>query len=135
MYKLIKPVLSAIAQILILLIGIVWLLDSGAQAMGYSWQWERVPDYIAFYEDGQWWPAELIDGLIVTLQISAISLFFTLLFGLVTALLKLSNSAVGRALANLYIEVIRNTPLLVQIYILYFVIGRLSASTASLLPY
>lgn len=62
MYKLIKPVLSAIAQILILLIGIVWLLDSGAQAMGYSWQWERVPDYIAFYEDGQWWPAELIDG-------------------------------------------------------------------------
>ncbi|WP_261836515.1 amino acid ABC transporter permease [Vibrio ishigakensis] len=123
MYKLIKPVLSAIAQILILLIGIVWLLDSGAQAMGYSWQWERVPDYIAFYEDGQWWPAELIDGLIVTLQISAISLFFTLLFGLVTALLKLSNSAVGRALANLYIEVIRNTPLLVQIYILYFVIG------------
>ncbi|GAM64217.1 amino acid ABC transporter [Vibrio ishigakensis] len=123
MYKLIKPVLSAIAQILILLIGIAWLLDSGAQAMGYSWQWERVPDYIAFYEDGQWWPAELIDGLIVTLQISAISLFFTLLFGLVTALLKLSNSAVGRALANLYIEVIRNTPLLVQIYILYFVIG------------
>ncbi|GAM75195.1 amino acid ABC transporter [Vibrio ishigakensis] len=118
-----KPVLSAIAQILILLIGIAWLLDSGAQAMGYSWQWERVPDYIAFYEDGQWWPAELIDGLIVTLQISAISLFFTLLFGLVTALLKLSNSVVGRALANLYIEVIRNTPLLVQIYILYFVIG------------
>lgn len=123
MYKLIKPVLSAIAQILILLIGIAWLLDSGAQAIGYSWQWERVPDYIAFYEDGQWWPAELIDGLIVTLQISAISLFFTLLFGLVTALLKLSNSVVGRALANLYIEVIRNTPLLVQIYILYFVIG------------
>lgn len=123
MYKLIKPVLSAIAQILILLVGIAWLLDSGAQAMGYSWQWERVPDYIAFYEDGRWWPAELMDGLVVTLQISAISLFFTLLFGLVTALLKLSNSAVGRALANLYIEVIRNTPLLVQIYILYFVIG------------
>ncbi|GAM70728.1 amino acid ABC transporter [Vibrio sp. JCM 19236] len=46
-----------------------------------------------------------------------------MLFGLVTALLKLSNSVVGRALANLYIEVIRNTPLLVQIYILYFVIG------------
>lgn len=123
MYKLIKPVLSAIAQILILLVGIAWLLDSGAQAMGYSWQWERVPDYIAFYEDGRWWPAELMDGLVVTLKISAISLFFTLLFGLVTALLKLSNSAVGRALANLYIEVIRNTPLLVQIYILYFVIG------------
>ncbi|WP_117236168.1 amino acid ABC transporter permease [Vibrio maerlii] len=123
MYTLIKPVLSALLQIILLIAGLTWLLDSGAQAMGYSWQWERVPDYIAFYEDGEWWPAELMEGLVVTLKISSISLFFTLVIGLVTAMLKLSNSVVGRGVANIYIEVIRNTPLLVQIYLLYFIFG------------
>lgn len=121
--RILKPVLQAILQIAILLIAIVWVLDSGAQAMGYQWQWERVPDYIAFYEDGEWWPAELVDGLIVTLKISAISLFFTLVIGFVTALLRLSNSKVGNAIGTAYVELIRNTPLLVQIYLLYFVFG------------
>ncbi|MEF1273161.1 ABC transporter permease subunit, partial [Vibrio campbellii] len=110
-FRILKPVLQALLQIAILLIAIVWVLDSGAQAMGYQWQWERVPDYIAFYEDGEWWPAELIEGLIVTLKISAISLFFTLVIGLVTALLRLSNSKVGNAIGTTYVELIRNTPL------------------------
>ncbi|HDM8226269.1 TPA: amino acid ABC transporter permease [Vibrio campbellii] len=122
-FRILKPVLQALLQIAILLIAIAWVLDSGAQAMGYQWQWERVPDYIAFYEDGEWWPAELIEGLIVTLKISAISLFFTLVIGLVTALLRLSNSKVGNAIGTTYVELIRNTPLLVQIYLLYFVFG------------
>lgn len=123
MIRVFRPVLSALAQIAILLLGLAWLLDSGAQSMGYRWQWERVPDYIAFFEDGEWWPAELLEGLMVTIQISAISLGFTLLIGLTTAMLKLSNSWVGRGIANVYIEVVRNTPLLVQIYLLYFVFG------------
>ena len=123
LFRILKPVLQALLHIAILLIAIVWVLDSGAQAMGYQWQWERVPDYIAFYEDGEWWPAELIEGLIVTLKISAISLFFTLVIGLVTALLRLSNSKVGNAIGTTYVELIRNTPLLVQIYLLYFVFG------------
>ncbi|ANS85562.1 Putative amino-acid ABC transporter permease protein [Vibrio scophthalmi] len=121
--RIVKPVLQAIVQIALITLAIVWLLDSGAQAMGYQWQWHRVPDYIIFYEDGEWWPAELIDGLVVTIKISAISLCFTLLIGLATALLRLSDSIVGRAIATGYVELIRNTPLLVQIYLLYFVFG------------
>ncbi|CAE6938258.1 amino acid ABC transporter permease [Vibrio alginolyticus] len=118
-----RPALQALVQMVILFAAIVWVLDSGARAMGYQWQWERVPDYIAFYEDGEWWSAELISGLLITLKISAISLFFTLVFGLVTALLRLSDSKVGNAIGTAYVELIRNTPLLVQIYLLYFVFG------------
>ncbi len=123
MKRLIMPVLSALFQIALLVLGAAWLLDSGAQSMGYQWQWERVPDYLAFYEDDEWWPAELLEGLLVTLKVSTISLGFTLVIGLSTALLKLSNSVVGRSLSTAYIELIRNTPLLVQIYLLYFVFG------------
>ncbi|WP_047041973.1 amino acid ABC transporter permease [Vibrio mexicanus] len=121
--KTLKPVGSAILQIILLMLAMFLLLDSGAKAMNYQWQWHRVPDYLFFFEDGEWWPAELIEGLIVTIKISAISLFFTLAIGLTTAMLKRSNSIVGRTIATLYIELIRNTPLLVQIYLLYFVFG------------
>ncbi|WP_119009007.1 amino acid ABC transporter permease [Vibrio superstes] len=121
--RIVKPALSAIFQILVLIVAVTWILDSGAQAMGYTWQWERVPDYIAFYEDGEWWPAELAEGLLVTIKISLLSLIATLIIGLITALLRNSNSIVGRSLGTGYVELIRNTPLLVQIYLLYFVFG------------
>ncbi|MGY0614601.1 amino acid ABC transporter permease [Vibrio sp. FJH11] len=121
--RVFKPAFQALTQIVVLFAAIAWLLDSGAQSMGYQWQWERVPDYIAFYEDGEWWSAELISGLLVTVKISAISLVFTLVFGLVTALLRLSDSKIGQAIGSAYVELIRNTPLLVQIYLLYFVFG------------
>ncbi|MDD9194281.1 amino acid ABC transporter permease [Aliivibrio sp. S3MY1] len=120
---ILAPVLSALLQISLLAIALYWILNSGAQAMNYQWQWDRVPDFIFFYEDGEWFPAELMDGLLVTLHISAISAIATLAIALITALLRLSDSIVGRSIATLYIELIRNTPLLVQIYLLYFVFG------------
>ena len=102
---------------------IMWLLSSGAKAMHYHWQWYRIPEYLWFYEDGQWYAGDLLEGLMVTLKISAISLVCTIIIGFITALLRMSDSIVGRSLARGYIEVIRSTPLLVQIYLLYFVFG------------
>ncbi|PSW06649.1 amino acid ABC transporter permease [Photobacterium lipolyticum] len=122
-YKIIKPVVSGLLQITLVVLALFWLLNSGAEAMNYRWQWYRIPQYLWFVEDGEWFPAELLEGLSITLKISAVSLFFTLLLGLTTALLRMSDSIVGRGLARSYIELIRNTPLLVQIYLLYFVFG------------
>ncbi|MEC6831131.1 amino acid ABC transporter permease [Photobacterium toruni] len=99
------------------------LLNSGAEAMHYHWQWYRIPEYLWFNEDGQWYPGDLLEGLMVTLKISSISLICTVIIGFITALLRMSDSIVGRGLARGYIEVIRSTPLLVQIYLLYFVLG------------
>lgn len=121
--RILAPVLSALLQITLLIIGMMWLLDSGAEAMGYQWQWQRIPDYLFYFEDGEWWTAELMEGLLVTLKISGLSLIATLVIGMTAALLRLSDSIVGRCLAKSYIELIRNTPLLVQIYLLYFVFG------------
>nr|WP_036821935.1 amino acid ABC transporter permease [Photobacterium sanctipauli] len=121
--KISKPVLSGLLQVAIVSAGLFWLLDAGAEAMNYRWQWYRIPQYLWFVEDGEWFPAELLEGLRVTLEISAVSLVFTLVIGLTVALLRLSNSVVGRFIAHGYIELIRNTPLLVQIYLLYFVFG------------
>lgn len=121
--NILQPVFSALLQIAFITLGLFWVLNSGAEAMSYQWQWDRVPDFLLFYEDGEWFPAELIEGLLVTLQISGLSAIATFVIALITALLRLSDSVVGRSLAKGYIELIRNTPLLVQIYLLYFVFG------------
>ncbi|MGR5062876.1 amino acid ABC transporter permease [Photobacterium sp. DNB22_13_2] len=123
MGRISKPFFSGLLQVGLVAFFLMWLLDTGADAMNYRWQWYRIPQYLWFIEDGQWFPAELLEGLKVTLNISVVSLFFTLVIGLVTALLRLSDSIVGRGIARSYIELIRNTPLLVQIYLLYFVFG------------
>ncbi len=65
----------------------------------------------------------LLDGLLVTLEIGAYSIVLGLMIGLVTAFLRLSGSFSGRLLATVYLEVIRNTPLLVQLLVFYFVLG------------
>ncbi len=123
MRKALAPFFSAVLQVTVIVLLISFVLNSGAKDMGYHWQWERVADYIAFYEDGEWWPAELLEGVIVTIQLSSLSLLFTLIIGLITALFRLSHSIVARTIAHIYVEVIRNTPLLVQVYVLYFVLG------------
>ena len=101
---------------------LVWLTWRGMDAMDYRWQWYRLPR--AFYRviDGEliWGP--LVDGLLVTLEIAAWGMVLTLLIGLTTAVLRLSNSIAGRIVAKVYLEAIRNTPLLVQVSIFYFVL-------------
>lgn len=62
----------------------------------------------------------LVQGAVITLQISILSLLLGLTVGLIAALCKLSNNPLLRWLATFYIWLIRSTPLLVQLFIIYF---------------
>jgi polar amino acid transport system permease protein len=108
---------------LLLVVAITWLLTVSTRQLGYHWQWYRVPQYLFSITEGRVVSGVLIAGLMVTLQITAVSLMLAFAIGLVTALLRLSNSLVGRFVARIYLEVIRNTPLLVQLIFIYFVLG------------
>ena len=112
-----------IAQFALLIVVGVWLISLSTSRLGYYWQWYRIPRYLFRVEAGRLVPGELIEGLLFTFRISGVSLVLALAIGLATALLRLSDSFMGRLLTRVYLEVIRNTPLLVQIYLLYFVIG------------
>jgi polar amino acid transport system permease protein len=114
-----------IASFVVFVAALGWLILRGAQSMGYNWQWFRVPRYLWRVIDGQliWGP--LTKGLLVTLQISAIAMVLSLVIGLAVALLRLSPSRVGRGIARVYLEIIRNTPLLVQVLIFYFIIAHI----------
>jgi len=107
-----------------LLAGIaVWLLSAGTRGLGYDWQWYRVPRFLLSTEGGVWTAGPLLQGLLVTLEISTLSLVCTLVLGLTAALFRLSASFTARALARGYLELIRNTPLLIQIFFVYFVLS------------
>ena len=113
-----------IAQFGLLIVLVAWFFLVSTEELGYNWQWYMVPRFLfTFGEDG-FKIGPFIEGLLVTLQISGISLVFSFAIGLTTALLRLSNSFVGRAVATFYLETVRNTPLLIQIFFIYFVVGR-----------
>ncbi len=110
-------------QLIILGGGLIWLLLRGAAEMNYVWQWHRVPQYIYKVIDGELIFGPLLDGLLVTLELSVYSIVLGLLIGLITAFLRLSDSYSGKLLATVYLELVRNTPLLIQLFVFYFVLG------------
>ncbi len=112
-----------ISAYLVLLAGGVMLLLKGAEDQGYYWQWFRMPRHLYQFDDGRFIAGPILEGLKITLNITWISLILTYIIGLVTALMRLSNSLPARGVARVYLELTRNTPLLVQIFFMYFVIA------------
>jgi polar amino acid transport system permease protein len=84
----------------------------------------------------EYWPL-LVRGAISTLVFSIATMALSLVLGTFGALARRSASLPLRTLARLYVELIRNTPLLIQLFLLYFGLPslgvRLSPDVASLL--
>ncbi|BBY49127.1 polar amino acid ABC transporter permease [Mycolicibacterium arabiense] len=74
----------------------------------------------AFFWKSLFAPSEsFVDGLILTIVVSAVAMVLATLVGLAVALMRRSRFAVVRWCAGCYIWVIRGTPLLVQLVIIY----------------
>ncbi|WP_321371926.1 amino acid ABC transporter permease [uncultured Desulfuromusa sp.] len=71
----------------------------------------------------KWKAGPLVTGLWVTLWISAVASVIGLIIGVVTGLCRVANNLTLRQLSITYIELIRGTPLLVQLFIFYFFLG------------
>lgn len=102
---------------------LLWLLLRGAELSGYNWQWRKLPGFLISWQDGRPVAGALLRGLGVTLALTPAALLAAGLIGLAAALLRLSASPVGRVLSRVYLELVRNTPLLVQLFCLYFVLA------------
>ena len=62
----------------------------------------------------------LIPGLTVTIPLTLISFFLAMIIAIITALIQYANVPVLKQIARFYIWVIRGTPLLVQLYVVFF---------------
>ena len=70
----------------------------------------------------QYWDVFLIKGLSVTLLLSVLTVFFGTILGALVALGKMSRFKPLRFLVTAYVEIIRGTPILLQLYVGYFIV-------------
>ncbi|MGI8692478.1 MAG: ectoine/hydroxyectoine ABC transporter permease subunit EhuD [Geodermatophilaceae bacterium] len=77
----------------------------------WAYTWDILPD--------------LLRGLVVTVQATLVGSVVAMVLGLVFALLRRSRLAVVRVVTGGFVEFVRSTPLLVQLYFLFFVLPSL----------
>jgi polar amino acid transport system permease protein len=75
-----------------------------------SYEWVTLAGYVNDFVRASW----------LTLQVTLLAFVLALLLGLLAALASASHSRLLRAIASVYIEAIRNTPVLLQIFIVFF---------------
>ncbi|MEA2510303.1 MAG: polar amino acid transport system permease protein [Actinomycetota bacterium] len=96
--------------------------------MAYTFRFDAVYNNLPF----------LLEGIYLTLFISGVSLVLSMALGLIVAVGRLSSSRALSLLSATYLEVFRDTPVLVQLFWVYYVLPillgiRIDALTASIL--
>lgn len=81
-------------------------------------------EYLAWGAEG--WGDEFFFGFIMTLKISLSAYLFSVLFGLIGALFRLSSSKILRSVAGVYTTVVRSLPELLMILIVYFTVAGMA---------
>ncbi|MFT5811281.1 MAG: polar amino acid transport system permease protein, partial [Rubritalea sp.] len=99
------------------------LIWQGALAMEYNWQWYRVSPFFYRIVDGEFIFGPLYWGLMETLKLASVAGIMAIIIGFITAFARMSNSSAGSTIATVYLEAIRNTPLIVQLFLFYFVLA------------
>jgi len=79
----------------------------------YTWHWDQVPQYFPL----------IGAATLRTLQVSVVSIVFGTLLGSVAGLMRVQPFRPARFLAAAYVELLRNIPLMLVLYLIYFGLG------------
>ncbi len=74
----------------------------------------------------------VLQGLVTTIEISVISIGIASILALLGALGRLSSNAIARGVAGFYVSLIRGTPLLIQIYLIYLGLPQIGTAIIKL---
>jgi polar amino acid transport system permease protein len=103
--------LTFFAVWLAIIVGVILVLMAAD-----AWDWDFV------FTSG---PVILRDGVWVTIVLSVTSIVFATVLALLGALGRISKNAILNAIASFYVSLIRGTPLIVQIFVIYFALPQL----------
>ena len=129
-------VLKWVAQIVsaILVIALIFFLISNllqaaeARGLGLGFSFLRVAagfpmsESVIPYDPSRSFGYALWVGFLNTIKVSILGIILATILGLVAALARLSSNWLVRSIAGMYVNIIRNIPLLVQLFIWYFAI-------------
>ncbi|MGD9301507.1 MAG: amino acid ABC transporter permease [Desulfobacterales bacterium] len=110
---------------ILLLSAVVYIVYEIKIGFSYKWNWAAIPQYFLRYdaEMNAWVPNILLQGFFTTIRLSFWATLFASLIGAVMGLFRVSSSLFRRLIGGTYVELIRNLPPLVIIFIFYFFVG------------
>ena len=91
----------------------------------YRWEWSIIPNYLYRWdeEQQQWVPNLLMQGLYTTIRLALWGIVLAAVIGVVFGVMRTTRRLFPRMLSRVYVELIRNIPPLVFIFIFYFFIS------------
>ncbi len=101
---------------------IIYKVSMGIQ---YRWNWGAMPQYFFRLDPDsrRWVPNILLEGFLTTIRLSIWATLLATLIGIVMGMMRISQSLFKRLLAGTYVELTRNLPPLVLIFIFYFFVS------------
>jgi polar amino acid transport system permease protein len=115
--------LDAVLIVLILAAAVYVVRRIGVE-MNYRWQWPVILQYIVRTDGGSWAAGSLAQGFLTTVKLSLWATALATLLGTIMGLMRVSHSLFYRLIARSYVELVRNLPPLVLVFIVYFFIGE-----------
>jgi polar amino acid transport system permease protein len=93
--------------------------------LDYQWEWSAIPQYLLRYdpEKGRLVTNVLIQGLLTTIRLSFWSMILATILGTIMGLFRTSHSRFKRMLGATYVELIRNLPPLVLVFIFFYFVS------------
>jgi len=93
--------------------------------LDYHWNWSAIPQYLLRYDAAadRWVRNYLLEGFLTTVRLSVWGTLLATLVGALMGLARTSRRLFLRLLGGTYVEIVRNSPPLVLIFIFYFFIS------------
>ena len=93
--------------------------------LNYKWNWSIIPQYLWYFDEaqGRWKANVLMQGFYTTIRLSIWATLLATVFGLITGVLRTTPRLFNRLVGRTYVELIRNVPPLVLIFIFYFFVS------------
>jgi polar amino acid transport system permease protein len=110
---------------LLLLSAVIYTVYKIHIGFSYKWNWGAIPQYFLRYdaEIKNWVPNILLQGFFTTIRLSIWATLFATLIGIVMGMFRVSRSLFKRMVGGTYVELTRNLPPLVLIFIFYFFVS------------
>lgn len=121
-----KRKFTFIDMVLLLLIGAggVLFFREMQSELAYEWDWGSMPQYLFRYDEEQGWVSNvLIQGVLTTIRLSVWATLLATVLGTCMGLARVSRSLFWRMLSGTYVQIVRNLPPLVLIFIFYFFVS------------
>ena len=116
--------LDLVVSVLILA-GVIYLSHKIRVGLNYKWNWQAIPQYFFRYdqERGRWVANLIMQGFFTTIRLSVWGTVLATLLGTIVGFCRLSQRLFYRLMGRTYVELIRNMPPLVLIFIFYYFVS------------